>query len=236
MTTEELLEQVRSQLAGAVDQQYREGQINYFKESISPYGVRGPDVKRTVSEAGREWKSWPASQRNRFCDALWKSGMLEEGSIAVYLYRRLAKHCGLAEFRLFEKWINRYVRNWAHCDGVSSWLIAACIANEPALMDNLPPWTNSRNRWKRRAAAVSLLQEAKKGRNTGRIFEIAGLLLEDHDDMVQKGVGWLLKEAYPPKPKEVVAFLKPRKSGPPRLLLRYAAEKMTARDRGAVLA
>ena len=235
MTTEELLEQVRSQLAGAVDQKYREGQVNFFKEAISPYGVRSPAVKKIVSEAAREWKRWPASQRNQFCEELWKSGMLEEGSVTIYLYRRLAKQCGAAEFRLFEKWINRYVHNWAHCDGVSSWLIAASIENEPSLMDRLVPWTRSGNRWKRRAAAVSLLQEAKKGRNTNRVFEIADLLLEDSDDMVQKGVGWLLKETYPKQPVKVVAFLKPRTCRASRLLLRYAAEKMTTKDRVAVL-
>jgi len=236
MTTDKLLQQIRAQLTAAVDPKYREGQISYFKEPIDPYGVRGPEVKGIVSEAYREWKKWPKAEQSRFCDTLWKSGKMEEGVIAVYLYRRLAKHCAAAEFRLFEKWINRYVRNWAHCDGVAGWLIAASIANEPALMDKLAPWTKSRNRWKRRAAAVSLLQEAKQGRNTGRIFEIAELLLEDPDDMVRKGAGWLLKEAYPNKPKEVVAFLKPRKTRASRLLLRYAAEKMNTRDRNVVLA
>jgi 3-methyladenine DNA glycosylase AlkD len=53
--------------------------------------------------------------------------------------------------------------------------------------------------------------------------------------MVQKGVGWLLKETYPKQPREVVEFLQPWKARAPRLLLRYAAEKMTARDREAVL-
>ena len=140
-----------------------------------------------------------------------------------------------AEFRLFERWIDRFVSNWAHCDGVATWLIAASIANEPSLMDLLPPWTRSSNRWKRRAAAVSFLQEGKHGRNTERILEISESLLEDPDDMVQKGVGWLLKETYPSKPREVVSFLASRRTHPSRLLLRYAAEKMSPADRGQVL-
>ena len=44
---------------------------------------------------------------------------------------------------------------------------------------------------------ASLLQEAKAGRHTDFIFEVAEALRGDADDMVQKGVGWLLKEAYP---------------------------------------
>ena len=87
----------------------------------------------------------------------------------------------------------------------------------------------------RRAAAVALIQEAKHGRRTDRILEIAELLIGDSDDMVQKGVGWLLKVAYAKKPREIVAFLEKRKATTPRLILRYAAEKMNAADRRAVL-
>ena len=93
----------------------------------------------------------------------------------------------------------------------------------------------ARNRWKRRAAAVSFLQEAKHGRNTDRILAIAGTLLEDQDDMVQKGVGWLLKETYPAQPKAVTGYLVANNARPSRLLLRYAAEKMTVADRKKVL-
>jgi 3-methyladenine DNA glycosylase AlkD len=53
----------------------------------------------------------------------------------------------------------------------------------------------------------------------------------DKDDMVRKGVGWLLKETYPKRPREVIRFLNDWRAGAPRLVLRLAAEKMTERDR-----
>jgi 3-methyladenine DNA glycosylase AlkD len=235
MQPDQLLASIRAQLSSSVDPAFREGAFHFFKEEIDLYGVRAPRIKRIAAQAWREFKQRQRAEQNRLANELWKSGMFEEGVIAIYLYRRLSKSCGAPEFRMFERWIDRYVHNWAHCDGVSSWLIAASIANEPSLMDLLPPWTRSSNRWKRRSAAVSFLQEAKYGRNTERILEIAESLLEDSDDMVQKGVGWLLKETYPQKPREVVSFLKARRSRPTRLLLRYAAEKMNPEDRSSVL-
>jgi 3-methyladenine DNA glycosylase AlkD len=132
---------------------------------------------------------------------------------------------------MFEQWLDRYVKNWGHCDGVSTWLIAASIANRPELMSRLARWTRSKNRWKRRAAAVSLIQEAKQGRSTETIFEICGLLRDDTDDMVRKGVGWLLKETYPKRPRELLGFLDDWRPRAPRLVLRLAAEKMTDKDR-----
>ena len=61
------------------------------------------------------------------------------------------------------------------------------------------------------------------------------MLREDPDDMVQKGVGWLLKETYPRKPREVLKVLADWRATAPRLLLRYAAEKMTPKDRRWVM-
>ncbi|MCW5982673.1 MAG: DNA alkylation repair protein [Bryobacteraceae bacterium] len=235
MTSAELLNRIRRQLDAAVDPEFREGALRFFKDEVALHGVRSPRIKEITAEAWREFRTWPRPAQNRLANELWKSGMMEEGNVAIYLYRRLARSCGACEFRLFERWIDRYVRNWAHCDGVSSWLIAAALANEPPLMDLLPPWTASPNRWKRRASAVSFLQEGKQGRNTERILDIADRLLGDSDDMVQKGVGWLLKETYPNKPREVVSFIEARKGRPSRLLLRYAAEKMKPGDRRTVL-
>jgi 3-methyladenine DNA glycosylase AlkD len=226
---------VREQLRRAVDAEFGEGQRRFFQHEVDTYGVRGPELKAIARSLYREVKGWPAADRNKLCTELWKSRKLEEGALVCYIYRRFEEQCRTCEFKLFERWLDRYVHNWAHCDGLSSWLLAASIANEPSLIRELPPWTESKNRWKRRAAAVAMLQEGKKGRHTDEIFDIASRMMTDPDDMVQKGVGWLLKETYPKRPREVVTFLKPWRGKAPRLLLRYAAEKMSAQDREIVL-
>ena len=60
MTPDEPLMQIRAELRGAVDPEYRRGVLNYFKEQIDPYGVRAPQVKKIAAAAWREWKHWPA--------------------------------------------------------------------------------------------------------------------------------------------------------------------------------
>lgn len=231
----ELAGWAHQRLLALSDPLFGEGQRRFFQHEVDTYGVRTKELHRFAGEVYRVVKPWPAPQRNRAMDELWKLGKLEGGAVACYVYRRFARQCGTREFQLFEEWIDRYVRNWAHTDGVASWLLAAAIENEPPLMKRLASWTTSPNRWKRRAAAVALLQEAKKGRNTAFLLGIADRLLDDRDDMVEKGVGWLLKEAYPAKPRETVEFLRVRRARASRLTLRYAAEKMTARDREIVL-
>jgi len=228
---EDLLKATRAQLKAAADPEFAAGVRRFFKEPVQPHGIPAPQVREVARLGYRELKQWPVAERDRFVTELWKSGVLEEGSVVCYVYRRFAKVCDEREFEMFERWLDLYVKNWGHCDGVSTWLIAASIANRPELVSKLARWTKSKNRWKRRAAAVSPIYEAKRGRNTDTIFQICGLLRDDTDDLVRKGVGWLLKETYPKRPREVIRFLDNWRPSAPRLVLRLAAEKMTAAHR-----
>jgi 3-methyladenine DNA glycosylase AlkD len=78
----------------------------------------------------------------------------------------------------------------------------------------------------RRAACVSLIVPAKHGKFLPEVFEIASLVLTDPDDMVQKGYGWLLKEASRKHTAEVFEYVMRNKAVMPRTALRYAIELM----------
>jgi 3-methyladenine DNA glycosylase AlkD len=235
MLIEPAADHLGAQLGAAADPDFAKGQQAFFQHEVDTWGVRTAALHAIARDLYREVKNWSPAARNKLFEELWKSGKLEEGAIVCYVYRRFARQCGRCEWKLFERWLDRYVSNWANCDGLSTWLLAACIDNDPSLKDELPHWTQSRNRWKRRASAVALLHEGKKGRSLAAVFDIATRLMLDPDDMVQKGVGWLLKETYPPRPHEVVEFLMPWRERAPRLILRYAAEKMLDDDRARVL-
>jgi 3-methyladenine DNA glycosylase AlkD len=57
-------------------------------------------------------------------------------------------------------------------------------------------------------------------------YKTADILLEDEDDMVQKGYGWMLKEAANKRPQEVFDYVMEHKAKMPRTALRYAIEKL----------
>ncbi|MGJ5814127.1 DNA alkylation repair protein [Paludibaculum fermentans] len=236
MTPEGLSDHIHERMLALADPGFATGQRRFFQHEVDTYGVRTQHLNALVREVYAVIRDWPLAGRNTLMKHLWETGKLESGTLACHLYRRFARQCTACEFQLFERWLDRYVHNWAHTDGVSSWLLAACIENEPELRFALKPWTTSLNRWKRRASAVSLLQEAKAGRHTAYIFEIASLLLPDRDDMVEKGIGWLLKETYPKRPRETHSFLLENREIATRLTLRYAAEKMTPEHRQSLLA
>jgi 3-methyladenine DNA glycosylase AlkD len=232
----DLLSEIQAAFDRLADPRVAETEQRFFKERIQHRGVAAPDIQRIERDIYPRVKKLSVAERDRLCTALWASRNHEEGALVCYLYRRFAKQCGAREFALFTRWLDRYVDNWSLTDGLALWLLGASIANDATLIDKLNSWTRSRNRWKRRAAAVALVYSAKRGEHTRAILRIATPLIEDQDDMVQKGVGWLLKETYPKKPAEVVRFLVANRKKTTRLVLRYAAEKMTATDKARVLA
>jgi 3-methyladenine DNA glycosylase AlkD len=235
---EQLLSDIHAEFRRLADPQVRAALDRFSQpdQRTASYGIAAPAIKQLAQNTYRCMRTWPVTDRDRLCEELWKSGTNEDGALVCYVYRRFARQCGAREFRMFTRWLDHYVNNWGQTDGLSLWLLGASIANDPTLIARLDPWTRSRNRWKRRAAAVSLVPSARRGLHTRDIFRIAGPLIPDRDDMVQKGVGWLLKETYPKKPAEVVRFLLPHRDQAPRLVLRYAAEKMTVSDKARVLA
>ena len=79
------------------------------------------------------------------------------------------------------------------------------------------------------APAVSGCQPDSLGKKPmllDEVFEVADILLLDGDDMVQKGYGWMLKEASNRYPDEVLDYVMKHKDIMPRTALRYAIEKM----------
>ena len=222
-------EQIREQLQKLGVPESREGKERHFKEPVKVYGARSTDVtkvsKQTI-KALTALKDEPKAKAFGLCEELWKSGYLEETGIACdisYFYREQYEP---EDFSTFEKWLDKYVGNWAACDTLCNHTIAEFIMKYPDFMPKLKSWTSSPNRWKQRAAAVTLIIPARNGYFLRDIFEIADCLLPSKDDMVQKGYGWMLKATGEFHPTAVFEYLMDRKTIMPRTAFRYALEKL----------
>ena len=136
------------------------------------------------------------------------------------------KYLSPGDLATFKLWIERYVNNWAKCDGFCNHTIGDLLQKYPQIIDEVKSWSKSGNRWLRRASAVSLIVPAKSGEFLAEALEICDVLLTDPDDMVQKGYGWLLKEESRKHQKEVFDYVVKNRKVMPRTALRYAIELM----------
>jgi 3-methyladenine DNA glycosylase AlkD len=116
------------------------------------------------------------------------------------------------------------------------YLIAPMMVIKPARAAIVLRWAKSHDRWHRRAACVALIQGTRRRMFFPEIRKLTALLLTDEDDMVQKGLGWLLRETAKANPKRTVPFIMGLRANAPSLVLRTACETLPASARKAVLA
>jgi 3-methyladenine DNA glycosylase AlkD len=82
---------------------------------------------------------------------------------------------------------------------------------------------------------VALIRGAREQRFFEQIVRLSNQLLNDEDDMVQKGLGWLLRETAKADPKRTVPYLIKIRQNAPRLVLRTACETLPVASRKQVL-
>jgi len=223
---EPVLSQVRGDLLNLADGKVRESGKRFFKEEVKTYGVKTSTVSKLAKDYFSILKHLGKDEIFLLCDELWSSGFMEESFIACEWSYKFHRSYEPEDFRIFGHWLATYVTNWAACDTLCNHTIGKFIEMYPAFLSDLKNWTKNENRWVRRGAAVSLIVPARKGMFLDEILEIANSLLNDSDDMVQKGYGWMLKAASQVHQKEIFEFVMSKKHEMPRTALRYAIEKM----------
>lgn len=229
MKTHAILSQIRIELQNQATETVKLSSQRFFKEdqNLKIYGVKSAEVKEIAKPFKSQIKSLPKQEMMDLCEELFKSNYLEEAGIACIYAESIGKKYEPSDFKTFERWIDSYIENWAICDTFCNKTVGNFLMKFPAFLPELKNWTHSKNRWMKRAAAVSLIVPARKGLFLNEIFEIADALVSDTDDMVQKGYGWLLKTASETYEKEVFDYVISKKDSMPRTAYRYAIEKFS---------
>ena len=168
-------------------------------------------------------------------EQLFRGDVLEEKVFAVMLLEDLAEQFGPLEFKLFESWLNR-ISSWADHDALVHDLIAPMIVSKPGRARIVFRWAKSPNRWRRRAACVALVRGARAKMFFSEITRLSDLLVSDEDDMVQKGLGWLLRETAKFDRKRTVRYLTKIRGTATRRVLRTACETLPRATRKRILA
>ncbi|EKE00396.1 MAG: DNA alkylation repair enzyme [uncultured bacterium] len=231
----EIVRKVRKTLKQRSDTKTKASFQRFFKEQVKFHGVNSATVGKTANEYYEKIKLLPKKEIFDLAEELLQSGYCEEAWIAASWVHKYANY-EESDFAVYERWINSYIDNWAECDTFCNHTVGDFIQKYPKCIAKLKKWAKSKNLWLRRASAVCLIVPAKEGKFLREIFELADILLLDKEDMVQKGYGWLLKEASRTHEKEVFDYVVKHKAVVPRTALRYAIEKISPKLRAKAMA
>lgn len=116
------------------------------------------------------------------------------------------------------------INNWDLVDLAAYYVVGRYLADKPR--DVLYKLAQSKDMWERRSAIVATAHFILKQKQVDDTFEIAEILVNDKEDLVNKGTGWMLRAAGDVDRKRLLAFLDKYAATMPRILLRYSTEKL----------
>ncbi len=234
-TPREAAAQIRRALKNGGSAEHSAGVHWFFKDKVKSHGWRTADLRRAVRQCRKDiLREHDFDFLVKVADQLFSGPLLEEKIAGIFLLEHLSDKCGDGEFELFESWLGR-ISTWADHDGLVHYLISPMVMDKPARTKSVFRWAKSADCWYRRAACVALIRGARSKMFFPEIVKLSDSLLPDKDDMVQKGLGWLLRETAKFDAKRAVPYLLKIRARAPRLVLRAACETLPAATKNKIL-
>lgn len=208
---------------------FKTGKGEYGEGDIF-YGLAVPASRKIALQ----YKSLPLSDVKK----LLQSSVHEERLIAIFiLVLQFQKTEALLQKEIYEFYLThtKYINNWdivdASADKIVGEYLWKYVISSQQVENVLKPLAKSDNLWERRIAIIATFALIKHG-YTAATFTIADILLHDKEDLIQKAVGWMLREVGKRVSKEEEqTFLVSRYKTMPRTMLRYAIEHFSDEER-----
>ncbi|TGN19908.1 DNA alkylation repair protein [Leptospira idonii] len=128
---------------------------------------------------------------------------------------------------LYDLYLKRHdrINDWDLVDLAAYKVVGGYLFEFEKPREILYELAHSSNLWERRTSIVSTLHFIMK-KETEDCFRIAEILSKEKEDLVNKAVGWALREAGKVDRKRLLQFLDQHASVMPRVTLRYSIERL----------
>lgn len=122
----------------------------------------------------------------------------------------------------------KYINNWDLVDLSANHILGTYLLDKDTPL--LKKLAKSKKLWERRIAIIATFALIQKN-SFDETLKIAKILLTDKHDLIQKAVGWMLREIGKRDQKTEEQFLKQHRQQMPRTMLRYAIERFDQKKR-----
>lgn len=211
-----------------------EGLSRFFKTGPGEYGegdsFLGIKVPRTREVVKMLWKDTSFEELEACIQSPYHEVRLAALLVLVEIFSHAKKNPEL-QGRCIDFYLSHTdrINNWDLVDLSSYPMLGAWLLHrDRTLLYTLA--REGRSIWEQRIGIVSTMAFIRHG-EIQDTFNIADILLHHPHDLIQKAVGWLLREAGKRDKPALEAFLQPRCRTMPRTMLRYAIEKFPEAER-----
>ena len=152
--------------------------------------------------------------------------------ILVHKYEKANK---ITKKKIFDFYLSntKYINNWDLIDLSSHKILGDFLYEKNK--DILYKLAKSSSLWERRISIISTYYFIRKN-NFEDTLNISKLLLNDKEDLIQKAVGWMLREVGKRNLEKEEEFLRKYYKKMPRTMLRYAIERFKEEKKGYYMA
>lgn len=206
----------------------------FFKTGEGEYGSGDVFLGLTVPQSRAIALKYAKDLTFEDIEVLLRSEIHEERLIALLILVHQFQNEELLQRRIYEFYLKhtKFVNNWDLVDLSSDKIVGAYLLDKPK--DILYKLAKSQNLWERRIAMIATYNFIKNNEFNDAIG-IAEVLITDENDLIEKAVGWMLREVGNRNLKLEEKFLKKHYKIMGRTALRYAIEKFPEKTRQAYL-
>ena len=213
-------------------QRYFRGPVDLAFYNVGTPAMRA--LARSIHAARRD--DWSLDDAAAFADAMIADRYLEAKSVGIEVLARYHRAFTPRLLDTFKRWLAAdYSSNWATTDAMSMLLIAPIFLRYPEAAGRMHAWSRHRNLWVRRASIVSLIPAIRKRLVLDLAYDIARRLHADEADLIQKAVGWTLRECGRIDQLKLERYLRANGPSIPRTTVRYAIERFSEAKRLALM-
>lgn len=209
----------------------------FFKEPVQSFGVEyGPFKGWKSGFLGRLAAGWSLGEAVELCTLLLEDDHMESRGLGYQVVGAFVDEAGPELAEKVNEWLAGFCGNWGLVDNLAPSVLTPLLRKHPELAGVVKGWASSPNMWVRRGAAVAFVGLAGEAPFRDLPYEIATTLQGDREDLIQKAVGWLLREAGKADRERLETYLLDQGPRVPRTTLRYAIEKLPKEDRKRIMA
>lgn len=172
----------------------------------------------------------PLSELDTLITSKWHDDRLLALIILVNQYKKgsPAERAAIYDFYIAHK---AHVNNWDLVDTSAGYIVGQELAQRADKLDVLTSLAHSDSLWDRRIAMIATFAYIMQGEADDALV-VAEILLHDSHDLIQKAVGWMLREIGKRVNRDVLLqFLDTHAATMPRTTLRYAIEHLPKEQR-----
>lgn len=222
--------EIQQRLKALGDARVAEVSRRFFKTGPGQYGegdlFRGIRVP-VLRNLAKEFQSLPPTEAGRLLGSTFHEDRLLALLILVRLYARGDEATREEIYRLYLR-NTRFINNWDLVDSSAEHIVGAHLWDRPRAP--LHRLAKSASLWERRVAVLATFHFIKRGEFL-ETLALARALLSDPEDLIHKAVGWMLREIGKRDPGAEAEFLQESYRRMPRVMLRYAIERLPEEQR-----